>query len=101
MSSGVWDSIHVVEVKDTATGKANYRLTTTIMLQLEAKSGQIGEMNLSGNVTRQVQKEMEVNDANTHLMNIGRLIESVENSLRLNLNDIYFSKTQEVPSLLL
>lgn len=71
------------------------------MLQLAAKSDKIGEMDLSGNVMRQVQKEMDVNDANTHLMNIGRLIESVENTLRGNLNDIYFSKTQEVaPSMI-
>jgi capping protein beta len=46
----------------------------------------------------QVEKEMDVNDGNTHLMNIGRLVEDMENKMRSTINDIYFSKTQEVCS---
>eukprot|EP00698_Gefionella_okellyi_P005546 TRINITY_DN15054_c0_g1_i1.p1 TRINITY_DN15054_c0_g1~~TRINITY_DN15054_c0_g1_i1.p1 ORF type:complete len:290 (-),score=48.25 TRINITY_DN15054_c0_g1_i1:46-861(-) len=95
-SGGIWDSIHIVEVQDTTNSKASYKLTSTIMLFLDSKSEQIGNVNLAGNLTRRLEKELDVNDNNTHLMNIGRLIEEVENKLRLSLNDIYFSKTQEV-----
>jgi capping protein beta len=50
---GAWDSIHVVEVKDS--GKtATYKLTSTVMLYMKTDKPGHGEMNLSGSMTRQV-----------------------------------------------
>jgi len=50
---GAWDSIHVVEVKDS--GKtATYKLTSTVLLYMKTDKPGHGEMNLSGSMTRQV-----------------------------------------------
>jgi capping protein beta len=50
---GTWDSIHVVEVKDSKKN-ANYKLTSTVMLGIETETEATGSVNLSGSLTRQV-----------------------------------------------
>lgn len=37
-----------------AEGKAEYKLTTTIMLSMDIANNECGDMNTSGNLTRQV-----------------------------------------------
>jgi len=48
-----WDSVHVFEALDH-TRTASYKLTSTVMLHLTTSSSTLGSMNLSGNLTRQV-----------------------------------------------
>ncbi len=50
---GSWDSIHVVEVKDSKK-TASYKLTSTVMLSIETANDATGNVNLSGSITRQV-----------------------------------------------
>jgi len=38
----------------------------------------------------------EVNEVKTHIANIGRMIEDMENDMRSNLNELYILKTREV-----
>jgi capping protein (actin filament) muscle Z-line, beta len=52
-SEGAWDSIHVFEAIDRAR-TAHYKLTSTVILHLSTNSESLGEMDLSGNMTRQV-----------------------------------------------
>ena len=92
---GNWDSIHVVEIKETK-GNANYKLTSTIMVAIETSSKQHGRIALSGNVTRQSESTSPHDKRNTHVINIGRAVESMENKLRTLINVIYFSKTLDV-----
>jgi len=96
---GTWDSIHVVEVKDLKkTG--HYKLTSTVMLSIETETESTGSVNLCGSLTRQEEKDFPVNEANTHVINIGRMVEEMESKLRLTLEHIYFGKTKEVVSTL-
>lgn len=37
-----------------------------------------------------------MSDANPHLVNIGRMVEDMENKIRNTLNEIYFSKTKDI-----
>jgi capping protein beta len=50
---GSWDSIHVVEVQDNKT-KAHYKLTSTVMLNIETETTSTGRVSLAGSLTRQV-----------------------------------------------
>jgi len=92
---GTWDSIHVVEVKDSKKN-ATYKLTSTVMLSIETETDGTGNVNLSGSLTRQETKDFPVNDASPHVTNIGRMVEDMESKLRTTLEQIYFGKTKEV-----
>lgn len=50
---GAWDSIHVFEVQERGRN-AHYKLTSTVMLYMITDNQEIGNMNLSGSMTRQV-----------------------------------------------
>jgi len=96
---GCWDSIHVVEVQERGGGRnAHYKLTSTAMLWLQTSKEASGTMNLGGSLTRQVESDSPVNDANPHIVNIGRMVEDMENKMRNTLNDIYFGKTRDIIS---
>lgn len=94
---GSWDSIHVMEVVD---GKKNshYKLTSTIMLSVETSNDAIGRVRLAGSLTRQEQRDCVVNEQNSHVTNIGKMVEDMENRLRGTIETIYFGKTKEVLS---
>ncbi|KAJ8022060.1 F-actin-capping protein subunit beta [Holothuria leucospilota] len=94
---GCWDSIHVVEVMEKSSGKsAHYKLTSTAMLWLQTTKSGSGTMNLGGSLTRQVELDSNVNEANPHIANIGRMVEDMENKIRNTLNEIYFGKTRDI-----
>eukprot|EP01091_Cochliopodium_minus_P009624 TRINITY_DN2404_c0_g1_i1.p1 TRINITY_DN2404_c0_g1~~TRINITY_DN2404_c0_g1_i1.p1 ORF type:complete len:285 (+),score=76.65 TRINITY_DN2404_c0_g1_i1:44-856(+) len=92
---GNWDSIHVVEVRESK-GNATYKLTTTIMVTVETSSKLAGKISLSGNVTRQSETTSPFDKRNSHVINIGKAVEAMENKLRGLINVIYFSKTLDV-----
>jgi len=89
---GTWDSIHVVEVNEPNT----YKLTSTVMLFIETESEATGTVSLAGSLTRQEEKDFPVDAVNTHLVNIGRMLEDMEGKIRTALELIYFGKTKEV-----
>lgn len=94
---GCWDSIHVVEVQEKSSGRsAHYKLTSTAMLWLQTNKAGSGTMNLGGSLTRQVETDSAVNEANPHIANIGRIVEDMENKIRNTLNEIYFGKTKDI-----
>uniref|UniRef100_A0A1I8ERW5 F-actin-capping protein subunit beta n=1 Tax=Wuchereria bancrofti TaxID=6293 RepID=A0A1I8ERW5_WUCBA len=95
---GCWDSIHVIEIQEKAGGRhAHYKLTSTVMLWLQMTKQASGMMNLGGSVTRQVEADHPVNDStNTHLINIGKMIEDMESKIRSTLNEVYFGKTKQI-----
>jgi len=92
---GTWDSIHVVEVQD-AGNKANYKLTSTVMLSIETETDQSGRINLGGSLTRQTEQGCSVDQQNPHVSNIGRMVEDMEMKLRTTLETIYFGKTKDI-----
>lgn len=97
---GVWDSIHVFEAEVAGKRSATYRVTSTVILALDNKNPQLGSLDLSGNLTRQTEKVMALEDPNkenhSHVVNIGTLIEDIESKLRNVLNEVYFGKTRDI-----
>lgn len=99
VSDGAWDSIHIVEVNDRAPdGKANYKLTTTVMISMDVHKTQVGDSNLSGSLTRMAEKIAPVDATHTHVANIGSMIEDMENEIRTYLDSLYIQKTREIIS---
>ena len=91
---GCWDSIHVIEVTERNL-KAHYKLTSTVMLWLQTNKAGSGMMNLGGSLMRQKESDGSLNDS-THIANIGRMVEEMENQIRNSLNTIYFDKTKSI-----
>jgi len=94
-SEGSWDSIHVFEAIDRAR-TAHYKLTSTVILSLSSSTDALGSLDLSGNMTRQVEQDMAVEDDNSHIANIGRLVEDMELKMRNLLQEVYFGKAKDV-----
>ena len=80
-SEGGWDSIHVFEAIDRARG-AHYKLTSTVILHLGTKNEALGDMDLSGNMTRQIEQDMPITDDASHIVNVGILVEDMELKMR-------------------
>lgn len=92
-----WDSIHVfeIEIEDVNEDKATYRLTSTIILDL-SDSKNSNNTYLSGNLTRQTERNFTFKDSSSHVANIGSMIEDVETQMRNMLQEVYFGKTKDV-----
>jgi capping protein beta len=80
-ASGAWDSIHVLEVAERGR-TAKYKLTSTVILNLGTKGDALGSLDLAGNMTRQVEADMSVDADETHVANIGKLVEDMELKMR-------------------
>ncbi|CAF0790326.1 unnamed protein product [Adineta ricciae] len=94
---GCWDSIHVIEVQEKQGGRSvHYKLTSTVMLWLQTQKTKSGMMNLGGSLTRQLEADHQITDFSQHIINIGRMVEDMENKIRQTLNSIYFGKTKDI-----
>lgn len=94
-STGSWDSIHVFEAIERAR-TAHYKLTSTVILNMISGDESLGEMDLSGNMTRQVEQDLPVEDDSSHIANIGKLVEDMELKMRNLLQEVYFGKAKDV-----
>ncbi|KAK7747691.1 F-actin-capping protein subunit beta [Diatrype stigma] len=94
-SEGTWDSIHVFEAIDRARF-TQYNLTSTVILSLAGSGGGLGEMDLSGNMTRQIEQELPAETEEQQIANIGRLVEDMELKMRNLLQEVYFGKAKDV-----
>lgn len=92
---GSWQSIHVFEASERGRS-AHYKLTSTVMLELATKSAGIGDVNLSGSLTRQHEVDGTLTDATSHIANTGRMIEDMEIKMRNLLQEVYFGKTRDI-----
>ena len=61
---------------------AHYKLTSTVILRLSTGNEALGDMDLSGNMTRQVEQDMPVQDDGSHIVNVGKLVEDMELKMR-------------------
>ena len=86
LDAGNWDAIHVIEVRPEEGGQATYKLTTTIMLRIatdHSGTAGAGKLNLSGSLTRQKEAKLQCGGgAPSHVANMGRLVEDMENHMR-------------------
>lgn len=103
-TSGCWDSLHVFEVSERGGGRsASYNLTSTVMLSLGRRengngtgNAQLGTLDLAGSLTRQTNGDHPVSDAQAHIANMGRMVETMEAKIRNSLQEVYFGKTKDI-----
>lgn len=74
----------------------NYKLTSTVILSLSKSGAGLGDMDLSGNMTRQVEQDLPVESDESHIANVGRMVEDMELKMRNLLQDVYFGKAKDV-----
>ncbi|CCI50768.1 unnamed protein product [Albugo candida] len=107
LTGGSWNSIHIIQVQEENVGSnsssdntksrtASYQLTTSILLAMNINRPALGDLHLNGSLTRQCERKLEYQDSFSHLGNIGRMIEDLENDMRSSLDTLYISKTKEV-----
>lgn len=89
-SVGSWDSIHVFEAVDRAR-VAHYKLTSTVILNMANEGAALGELDLSGNMTRQIEQDLPVENDDSHVPNIGKLVEEMELKMRNLLRKLSYS----------
>lgn len=53
-----------------------------MILRLSTSNETLGEMDLSGNMTRQVEQDMPVTNDTSHIVNVGKLVEDMELKMR-------------------
>lgn len=94
-ATGSWQSIHVFEASERGRS-AHYKLTSTVMLEMVTKSSGVGDVNLSGSLTRQNEVDATLSDPSSHISNTGRLIEDMEIKMRNLLQEVYFGKTRDI-----
>lgn len=75
---------------------AHYKLTSTVILHLATSSSELGDMDLSGNMTRQIEMDLPIDDDTSHIANIGKLVEDMELKMRNLLQEVYFGKAKDV-----
>jgi len=66
------------------------------MLWLQTHKTTSGMMNLGGSLTRQLESDSQIQEFSQHIINIGRMVEEMENKIRQTLNSIYFGKTKDI-----
>lgn len=99
LKAGFWDSVHVFDVQPSKkAGHFLYKLTTTVILSMNLHDeGKIGNVDLSGHMTKQVEVEKKMDGkADTHLSNMGTMLETADSDVRKSLDVIYVQKTKDV-----
>lgn len=56
----------------------------------------LGELDLSGNMTRQAEKEFPKGEDSDHIANIGQMVEDLELKMRNLMQEVYFGKAKDV-----
>lgn len=91
LHNATWDSIHVFDIlkNDDYINTYTYTLTTTVMIYMKLDSNNtIGDVDLSGQLTFQISKSIILEDDNTHIVNMGTMIEDGELKARNSIEGI-------------
>jgi capping protein beta len=99
LKKGRWESTHIFKVSPTlTTGEFEYTLTSTVIISMNLAESATGDVDLSGSMTQQSTKVRKTDKFQTHIANMGSLLESMEFALRNQIEAIYIQKTREVLS---
>jgi capping protein (actin filament) muscle Z-line, beta len=100
---GEWDTINVVNVKFYKEKEKNverikvfYKLNSTVIFKINIKSMGV---NLSGSLSKQIEENHYIKsylENDFHIEKIGKLVETCENNLKNQIDEIYMKKTTEV-----
>lgn len=100
-----WDSVHVVEVNSQSATSFEYKLTSTIILDLGKQDDKSDAITLAGNLNRQLSRTIEIPEFSSlssaqkqeaHVANLGTIIEDLESQMRNMLEIVYFGKTRDL-----
>jgi len=98
---GAWSSVHVFEVKNQSQKDTyEYRLTSTVLVSLPLQLKGLGDIDLSGSVTKQASKTATLKSygdlKQSHVEIMGEMLEDLELDLRNTIEGTYFQKTKEI-----
>lgn len=98
VDTGNWDSIHVIDVQDSAKekGKKDITLTSTVLFRMTVSDDQVGNTDFGGSLTKSAKKTANGGDNDTLIEAIGKMIEAMEGTMRESLQELYIAKTREV-----
>lgn len=100
-NEGEWDSINLIQVKffkekekNIERIKATYRLNSSVLFKMKINTSEV-----SGNLSKLSEESHYMKsylDNEAHLERIGKLVETIENNIRNQIEEIYFKKTSEI-----
>ncbi|KAL0252098.1 hypothetical protein GEMRC1_001310 [Eukaryota sp. GEM-RC1] len=94
---GAWDSIHVFTITPTGTPKQfEYNLSSVILISMKTKGSETGKLDLEGTLKRAQISTLMTSAINTHVSNMGSMVETMENRLRDELEGVYFDRTKDI-----
>jgi len=98
---GSWSSVHVFEVKNQSQKDTfEYRLTSTVLVSMPLQLKGLGDIDLSGSLTKQASKTATLKSfgeiKQSHLEIMGEMLEDLELDLRSTIEGVYFQKTKEI-----
>jgi len=97
--SGVWDSVHIVEVRDPSNSNyVDFKLSSTIVLHVQV-SPKGEQTELSAHLTRQAESRLDrrkKSGEDAQIIQVGTMIEDNENFLRRNLECIHMAKQHTI-----
>ena len=102
LNFGSWDSANLVTVTFSNEGgkkKAKYNLIATVNLAMKFDHKICGKVGLSGTIAKSSHYSKFVNDYisdDSHVENIGVLIEDMENNIRNIMTNVYCQKSKEI-----
>lgn len=91
-SKASWDSVHLFEVESGE--EVVYRHTATVMLSFDNSVDALKNIELAGNLIRQIEFKSTTNQ--NHLTLIGSHLEECESRLRNDLQSVYFGRTHDI-----
>ena len=113
VDTGVWDSCNLVTVKFNKVTdhhgqhlvEVEYKLTSTVMLQMSFNHKICGKVSLSGSFTKQFLQRKNLSgrkllDHAFHIETIGNMVEDAENTIRNIMEEVYIKKSKEVITLI-
>jgi capping protein beta len=103
---GIWNSSHLVHVSILSKDQAKYEVKSTVLLSITNaptshppvnESISSSSIKTGGSLSKQVEKVCSYkNDSNSHVSNIGHIIEEVETELRSSSDSLYIQKNKEL-----
>lgn len=95
-----WNSIHVVEANRKTDTSFSYKVTSTVIVDIQVDNETIGNVNLNGSSSDSQSKTLKVANGKdaiaSHIANIGPMIENLEKQLRDSIEGVYFGRTNSV-----
>eukprot|EP00747_Dinoflagellata_sp_TGD_P003765 gnl/TRDRNA2_/TRDRNA2_109736_c0_seq1.p1 gnl/TRDRNA2_/TRDRNA2_109736_c0~~gnl/TRDRNA2_/TRDRNA2_109736_c0_seq1.p1 ORF type:complete len:295 (+),score=67.54 gnl/TRDRNA2_/TRDRNA2_109736_c0_seq1:66-950(+) len=98
LEHALWESVHVIDVKET-NNWVEYKLTTSVHVHMHVGPPDSGKTALGAHLTRQAdEKKKKAGAEEVHVLQIGRMIEDMEISIRQSLEAVHLAKQREILS---